>query len=211
MKISKRYVDVAAALALLALSAGAQAHLGADAGTHHPNAGGGAGAALMAGLAHPFSGLDHLLVMLSVGVWSAQSQRRWWPAPLAFAVLLGVGAVLAGSGFVLPAVEPVIAASLLVVGLLLAARQAMPIWASVALVGGFALFHGAAHATELAGFGAPASALLGMVLGTASLHGLGVILGRQLRGRAAWVARLTGSVAAAWGALLIWPALGIAL
>src|SRR3546814_5186124 len=40
-------------------------------------------------------------------------------------------------------------ASLLVLGLLLASRIAMPGWAGAALAGFFALFHGAAHGAEL--------------------------------------------------------------
>ena len=41
----------------------------------HP---GGHGASMMAGLAHPLLGLDHLLAMLAVGVWAAMlaSQKR---------------------------------------------------------------------------------------------------------------------------------------
>ena len=130
---------------------------------------------------HPFTGLDHLVAMLAVGVWSAlaAAQPGWRSlaaAPLSFAALLWIGALLALGGASLPAVEPMIATSLLVLGLLVATRRALPTPAGMALVGGFALFHGAAHGAELAG---PA-ALAGMVLATGLLHGAGLLIGLQL-------------------------------
>lgn len=156
------------------------------------------------GLTHPFTGLDHLAAMLAVGLWSGLSARRAWVAPLAFASLLLIGALLASAGLQLPLIEPMIACSLLVLGLLLARRQNLPPVATAVLVGGFALFHGAAHGQEL-GAG---PALLGMVVATASLHLAGLGLGCWLRAQGdQWAARssLVGglSVAALGAALLL--------
>ena len=40
---------------------------------------------LAAGLMHPFSGLDHLLAMVAVGLWAAQgSGRKVWLLPVTF-------------------------------------------------------------------------------------------------------------------------------
>lgn len=183
-----------AGLATLVLPLAALAHAGADAGGHHGFAG---------GLAHPFTGLDHLAAMLAVGLWSGLSARRVWVAPFAFAGLLLVGALLAGAGLALPAVEPMIAASLLVLGLLLATRQAMPAGMAALLVGGFALFHGAAHGGELSG----GAALAGMVLATALLHaaGLGMGLALHRHGDAAsrWLPRVAGLAVAGFGSTLL--------
>ena len=66
--------------------------------------------------------MDHLAAMLAVGFWSALTARRVWTAPLAFAAMLLLGALLGLTGIELPAVEPLIAASLLVLGLLVALR-----------------------------------------------------------------------------------------
>lgn len=195
--------------ALLGLAAAfpliASAHAGADAAAHH---------GLLAGLLHPFTGLDHLLAMLAVGAWGAMSlpaqgaaaspvrSRRLAAAaklPLVFAALLLAGAVAAAAGLRLPAVEPVIAASLLVLGLLVALRGRLPAPLASSLVGGFALFHGAAHGTELGG----AAALAGMVAATALLHAAGLALGFAWRGRAAWMARLAGGGTALFGAGLL--------
>src|SRR5213595_3473872 len=117
----------------LTIAAGAAlAHPGHDAAT--------VSASLWAGLAHPFTGADHLLAMAAVGVWSALSARSAADTlrlPLAFVALMLVGAALGLSGVTLPAVEPMIAASLLVIGLLLALRARLPAWAGTLLVGGF--------------------------------------------------------------------------
>lgn len=178
------------ALLLALCSFGASAHVGADAGGHH---------GFLSGLLHPMSGLDHLAAMLAVGLWSATTARRPWAAPLSFALTLFAGALLAQSGVVFPGVEPMIAASLLVVGLLLAVQARLSAAAGAALVGGFALFHGAAHGQELNG----GAALLGMVLGTALLHGAGLAMGLALRGRTL-LPRLAGSAVALSGVATGW-------
>jgi urease accessory protein len=157
---------------------------------------------LLSGLLHPFSGLDHLAAMLAVGFWSAIASRRMWVAPMAFANMLLVGALMGMSGITLPAVEPLIAASLLVLGLLVATRAELPTSVSVALAGGFAVFHGMAHGTELAGLGwfAP---LLGMVMGTVALHLAGMGAGLALKEKNPWWARGAGTAVALVGSVLL--------
>lgn len=188
----------AAGVSVLALPLLAAAHTGADAGAHH-------GTGFWAGLSHPFTGLDHLFAMLAVGVWSALAMpgARKWIAPVAFAAMLLVGALLGLAGVALPAVEPMIAASLLALGLLLVARRGLPAVAAAALAGGFALFHGAAHGSELAGTAQPALALLGMLLGTVALHLAGLGLGQWVASRQVWLPRVAGAGVAAFGAALL--------
>lgn len=184
-------------LALLALCTGAMAHTGVDAGAH-PHAG------FMEGLLHPWTGLDHLGAMVAIGAWSGMTARRWWVAPLAFAGMLLVGALPGLSGTPATAVEPMIASSLVVLGLLLAARAQLPLAAGAALVGLFAVFHGMAHGAELSGATVWWPPLLGMVLSTVALHGIGVAAGLVLRTRSRWWPRLAGAaVALAGGSLLL--------
>ena len=175
---------------LLLLPLWAQAHTGADAAQHH---------GLLAGFVHPFTGLDHLLAMLAVGVWSALAARRWWLPPACFAAVLLVGAVLGAAGLQVPVVEPLVAASLLALGLLVALRAAWPLAVMAAAVGAFALFHGLAHGSELSG----ASALAGMVLATLLLHAAGVGIGWQLRTRSVWWSRAAGAATAGAGVALL--------
>lgn len=180
---------------LAALLAGtgslALAHVGADGGGHH---------GFLSGLLHPITGLDHLAAMVAVGVWSAATTRRFWIAPVAFALTLLAGALLAQGGVAFPAIEPMIAASMLVVGLLLAARAKLPEAAGAVLVGAFALFHGAAHGQELGGL----AALAGMVAGTALLHVSGMGLGRVLIKHSPWWTRAAGAVVALMGLNMGW-------
>jgi urease accessory protein len=152
---------------------------------------------LLDGLMHPFTGLDHLAAMLAVGVWSAIAVRPVWMAPLAFVTVLALGAMLGFVGVQVPAVEPMIAASLLVIGLLMAWRQRMPWAAAAAVAGVFALFHGAAHGMELAGEQAW-PALAGMVVSTALLHAAGVVIGVRMDSRP-WLQRSTGGALALMG------------
>lgn len=153
----------------LASTGAALAHTGADGGTHH--------GAFMSGLLHPLTGTDHLAAMVAVGIWSAVALRTAWQAPLAFVALLALGALAGFAGFQPPGVEPAIAASIVVLGLLISWRKGFPLGGVVSLVGVFAFFHGVAHGSELAG-GAQLAALAGMVISTAGLHLAGVGLGR---------------------------------
>lgn len=181
------------AFALAALSFSAAAHVG-DAHDH-----GG----LLTGFLHPITGLDHLAAMLAVGVWSAMTTRRLWLAPVSFAALLLAGALLAQAGIGFPAIEPMIAASMLVVGLLLAAQVKLPDAAGAVLVGAFALFHGAAHGQELA----DGAALAGMVLGTALLHVAGIAMGLGLKRANPWLPRVAGGIVALMGLNMGWSLL----
>ena len=96
---------------------------------------------LGAGLGHPIGGLDHLLAMVAVGLWAAQmGGRALWFVPGAFVSLMLLGGALAFTGVALPHVELGIAASLLVLGLLIAAALKMPPLASALLAGGTAAF-----------------------------------------------------------------------
>jgi urease accessory protein len=183
-----------AALALATASAAALAHTGQDGGLHDIT--------FITGLLHPLTGVDHMAAMLAVGLWSATtatSARRLWTAPAAFAGMLLAGALLGLCGVVLPAVEPMIAASLLVLGLLLASRAQLPTAAVAALVGLFAIFHGIAHGTELAGGANGFSPLAGMLVATLALHLAGLGLGLAMRRHSQWWPRVTGAAVALLG------------
>lgn len=193
---------ILAAVVLSAAPGLALAHLGNDAGLHH-------GLGFLAGLEHPFTGLDHLLAMVAVGIWSAMTTKRIWLAPASFAGMLLVGALLGAAGLSLGGIEPIIAASLLVLGLLVAARVHLPGPAGASLVGAFALFHGVAHGTELAGANVFAAALAGMLLGTLLLHLAGIGIGLTLNARNPWWSRVLGGGVALLGGGLLAGALTI--
>jgi len=185
------------ALAVLLLPLAASAHTGVDGGMHH---------GFVTGFMHPLTGADHLAAMVAVGLWSALAARRGldllW-APLAFAGMLLVGALMGLAGVQLPAVEPMIAASLLVLGLLVATRIHLPGAVAAAVVGVFAIFHGVAHGHELAGEQGAALTLAGMVGATVLLHLSGIAMGWALRHANAWLPRVAGAAVVALGATLL--------
>jgi urease accessory protein len=136
---------------------------------------GAEGAGLSAGLAHPFMGLDHLLAMIAVGIWAWQlGGRAVWFVPVTFVSMMCIAAIFGLSGFSLPLVEPAIACSLLILGLLIAGSVRLPLIASMCLVGLFAVFHGYAHGLELPQAASPVYYGIGFILATATLHGLGI-------------------------------------
>ena len=189
---------LAAAATLLAVSAApAFAHL--DPAEH---------GSLMAGVSHPLFGLDHILAMVAVGLWAAllaqsEDRRALWLVPAAFLGTMCLGFAAALSALPLPFVEPVILASVVVIGLLAAVGLGVPTSLAMVMVGFFAFFHGHAHGGELGSAGA-LSFGAGFALSTAALHAAGIALGlglgRLFGGRAGrFAARLAGGATALGG------------
>ena len=157
---------------------------------------------VLAGAAHPFAGADHVLAMVAVGLWAASLGGRAVAAvPAAFVAAMLAGFGLALAGVRLPVVEPVVLASVVVLGLAVAMAVRPAPALAAALVGGFALFHGHAHGSELGGAGALAFGA-GFVAATALLHAVGIGLGRLAGARGA-LPRLLGAGTALAGAGLI--------
>jgi urease accessory protein len=185
-------------IASSALSISASAHTGVAAHSH---------SSFISGLMHPLLGLDHLAAMVAVGLWSALAARKAGPelawGPVGFAGMLLVGAVLGLQGVAVPAVEPMIAASLLVTGLLVVSRWRVPGLVAAAGVGLFAVFHGVAHGQELAGQASAWPTLAGMLAATALLHGAGLAAGWALRQRTVWISRAAGMAVALMGGALL--------
>ncbi len=140
------------------------------------------GAGLAAGLTHPFMGLDHLFAMIAVGIWAGQlGGRAVWIVPLTFVSILATAAGLGPLGFSVPLVEPAIACSVLVLGLLIAGSIRLPTIAGASLMGLFAMFHGYAHGLELPQAASPVLYGIGFILATTLLHGLGIGFARSSR------------------------------
>ncbi len=160
----------------------------------------------MAGLMHPLTGVDHLLAMLAVGLWSAlshQNMRQVIAAPAVFLVMLLAGAVMGMMGVHLTMVEPMIMTSLLILGLLVAARKVVSHTLGLALVGLFAVFHGLAHGMELPAGSSAIPFIAGFMLSTLGLHIAGIIGGMQLKRHSVWFSRMLGGGIAAYGVLLL--------
>jgi urease accessory protein len=146
----------------------AQAHPGMPGHTH----------GFSNGLLHPLTGLDHICAMVAVGLWAAQrGGRALWLVPLTFVSIMVVGGILGMGGVGIPYVEQGIAASVLVLGIFIAAAVRLPLAASMAIVGLFAIFHGYAHGAEMPGSASGFAYGIGFVVATACLHLSGISLG----------------------------------
>jgi urease accessory protein len=158
----------------------------------------------IAGMVHPFTGADHILAMIAVGLWAVRLGRRaTFTLPLVFPLMMLAGGLFASAGLVLPALEPMIALSVITFGVLIAAGLRLPIFASALLVGVFAIFHGYAHVNESTG-GAVAAYSAGFVLSTFVLHLLGIGIGAAMgRTTSKALIRTSGSLIAAAGAVLL--------
>lgn len=156
----------------------------------------------MAGLGHPIGGLDHILVMVAVGMFAAfLGGRAVWLVPAAFIAAMVAGGLLGYSGVAIPLVEPAIAVSVLAMGLALAFGLKLPTAGAMGLVAIFALFHGHAHGSEGAAMASFLPYAIGFVVATATLHIAGIALGLGLdRVETAQGAKLRSAVGAA-GAL----------
>lgn len=197
--MKKNMLRLIVMLCLLPLSATVLAHTGHDHG----------GSSLISGLLHPLTGLDHLIVMLAIGLWAVSSTADQTVRPALrsvqiFLPIMLTGAVLAMAGIKLPAIETGIAASLLVMGLLLFSMVKVSRVFSVSLISLFALIHGYAHGLEMPLKADPVLYTGGFLLMTMVLQLSGARLGRLIQQvQMKWLCRAAGVLASGAGAWLL--------
>jgi len=169
--------------------------LASTAAMAHPQAGGAHTHGFLYGFIHPFTGLDHLLAMLAVGIWSVrQSNARWLRA--VFIGMVMVGMASGAAGLAIPGLETGIAATVVLMGVLIAVAARLPAAAGAVMVGAFALLHGNAHGHEL-----PQAASAGGLLLASGL----LVLGGSVLGRVgpALALKVSGAAIAATGVMLV--------
>ena len=186
------------AAAALAIAVPAAAHTGT-----------GLAGGFASGFLHPFSGFDHLLAMVSVGLWGAFLGRPLIVAlPVIFPTVMALGGVLGIAGASLPPVELGIAMSVLVLGAMIAGAVRAPIWLASLIVAIFAIFHGYAHGKELPSAADPVGYSAGFVLATGMLHVVGIGIGRIAdRPGGAIVVRGLGGLVMLAGVWFLWVAI----
>ena len=182
------------ALPFLALAFGANPAL-AHAGHEH---------GLVAGFLHPLMGADHVAAMVAIGLWAASlGWRRGWLPPLGFLAGMAGGIALGlagGIGLGFGVVETAVAGSLIVLGAMLAMAQPFRPAVALPLVLVAGLVHGLAHGGEIASAALPTA--LGMLAGSALLHGFGAVLG-VASARYAGAMRFGGAATATFGVVLL--------
>jgi len=160
---------------------------------------------LLTGLAHPLSGLDHMLAMIAVGLWGAQlGPPALWLLPVTFPLVMSIGGFLAQVGVRVPGVEGGVALSALLLGLMVAIEAKPKLPLAAALVAVFAIFHGHAHGAELPPEQSGLTYSIGFVISTGCLHLAGITIGFAYKWRAGQFAvRLIGAAIAVGGAIFL--------
>ncbi len=193
----KRNISIAIAVLAALVPQAAYAHTGV-----------GDASGFVHGFMHPIGGLDHVLAMVTVGLFAAHlGGRALWLVPASFVTMMAAGGALGFYGVNLPFIEVGIALSVVVLGAVVALQANLPLAAAMGLVGLFAIFHGHAHGAEMpmnvsaAGYGA------GFLIATALLHatgiGIGLSLGKLAYGPARRVSQLAGTAIAITGLSLL--------
>jgi urease accessory protein len=162
----------------------------------------------LSGVRHPISGLDHVLAMISVGLWGAQmGPPAIWVLPVAFPMVMALGGLMGLLGIPLLGTEYGIAASMILLGSVVLFAWKPPLLVAALLVSIFAIFHGHAHGTELPPGENGLLYSMGFVCATGCLHGIGVSIG--LVHRWSWgqmLLRLAGGFVAAMGVIFLYQA-----
>jgi urease accessory protein len=164
------------------------------------------------GFFHPVLGPDHLLAMLSVGIVSTQmGGRSILTVPATFVVFMTLGGIFGLTSGAIPMefIELGIAASVVVLGGMIAAGSRIPhplIYVAVAFFGSL---HGYAHGVETPAIAEPALYAFGFVFGTATIHLFGVLIGEVAKryARGVTVLRASGGAFALLGALFLFGVL----
>jgi urease accessory protein len=160
------------------------------------------------GFGHPIGGIDHVLVMVAVGLFASHlGGHALWAVPLSFVAMMIVGGVLGMGGVTMPLVEVGIGISVVVLGVAIAFGCRMPTAAAMAMVGVFAVFHGHAHGAEMLRTASGLSYGIGFTLATAFLHvcgiGVGLEIGRVGEAYGGRILRVAGSAMAVAGIAIL--------
>ncbi|MGL4279678.1 MAG: HupE/UreJ family protein, partial [Albidovulum sp.] len=157
------------------------------------------------GVEHPVGGLDHVLAMVAVGLWSGfVLPGRVWAGAATFMGAMVAGAGLSWAGLPLPMVETWITLSVVAFGLLTflsrRGQSAAMTGLSLAAIGLFAIGHGHAHASEATG--GAAAYMAGFLISTGLLHLTGIALARMAaEGAVARAAQRLAGAAVTFGGL----------
>lgn len=145
-----------------------------------------------AGLEHPFTGFDHLLGMLVMGMLTFLTGRAGFGVVFVGAIGLGYAAGIAPPGWLL-------ALSVVTTGLLLVLASRRAVIIPLILVAGVGLVQGGAHGA----IGNGGFAGVGLCVGTIVGVGMGAILARVLSHLPPLVMRLAGASVVVVGIALL--------
>ncbi|OUY07564.1 HupE/UreJ family protein [Acinetobacter populi] len=149
----------------------------------------------MAGFIHPFTGLDHLMMAIALGVLFSKFAKQWKiTGVIAFIMALSFGFVLGMQGIFAATFEYGIVASLIVLAVALCVRHQVLLAISAI---GLTMFHGAAHGYELAHSGNAVYVASGMIVAMALIYLAGLGLGEVIRRYVPYGDKMVAACAAA--------------
>ena len=152
---------------------------------------------------------EHLLAMLTLGAWAAQlGGRAAWVLPATFLLAATFGSALGATTVALPWAEAGAAASVVILGLPLAAAGRPALSTAALVVGLLALVHGYENGLEMPPAANPLLYQLGFMAAAALLHLLGLGLGWAALPIGPWAGRLGGTAVALTGVALVVSAIG---
>ncbi len=140
----------------------------------------------LAGLMHPFSGLDHLLTALAFGLWIVIKSRYSLKLGLGLFLLpLTMGMLLGANGLQGAFLEALLAGSMAVALLMLSPRMVVSQHPGMLLFSVFALLHGLAHGNELVALSAEGTVTaIAIALSTGMICCSGYFLANRILPRA---------------------------
>jgi len=167
--------------------------------------GSGLGGGFFSGFSHPLLGPDHLLAMVSVGIWGAElGVPAIWVLPITFPLIMAIGGAAGIVGMPLPGTEIIIALSVIVLGGMVAMAARLNLVLALVIVGVFAFAHGHAHGAEMPASADALAFSVGFVIATGMLHALGIAIGLLIKWPVGFGAvRAMGGLAALFGLYLI--------
>lgn len=120
------------------------------------------GQGLLSGFGHPIIGIDHFVFVIAVGITAALTGRLL-ALTLSFVAGTLAGCLVHLAGVTLPIAELVIAATVLLLGAIIATNRELPALMLAVLFAGAGLFHGWAYGESI--FGAEQTPLIAYLAG----------------------------------------------
>lgn len=148
-----------------------------------------------AGFIHPFTGLDHLMMAIALGVLMWTANQRWKLLGLIGLALAMVGGFMIGSQGLIPSTvaEYGIIASLVLLAIALWTKSNQVLPAAAVLL---ASFHGVAHGAELGQSGHGIVLVFGMVTAMSLIYAGGLGIGAFIKKYVPYGKKIIGTLAA---------------
>lgn len=148
-----------------------------------------------AGFIHPFTGLDHMMMAVALGVLFYSAVKRWQVAGLVSLVVALVVGFSLGAAHWIPEhfAEYGIVASLIMVAIALWSKSNTILPVATAML---VTFHGVAHGAELGHAGHVMSLVAGMVVAMSLIYLAGLLFGKLIVEHIPYGKKIVGGLAA---------------